>query len=126
VQERPLDQLNDFERALDAATKRPKKKKVVREAVVEKAHADRVKADGGISFKFVSPSRRSVPDRLDLRPVPQAVRELVAKYVRFTECKRPGEVPTPSQLREHERLRALGYQVDVVDAVKPTEKDLFK
>lgn len=126
MQKLPLDPRNDFERALDAATKRPKKKKVVREAVVEKAHMDRVKADGGISFKFVSPSRRSVPDRLDLRPVPHAVRELVAKYVRFTECKRPGEVATPAQEREHNRLRALGYQVDVVDEVKPTEKDLFK
>lgn len=80
-----------------------------------------VKDQGGISYKFVSPSRRSVPDRLDLRPIPMAVRHVVAQYVRFTECKRPGEVPTPSQHREHERLRALGFTVDVVNSL-PTKE----
>jgi hypothetical protein len=110
--------LPDFE----ALLKRKKSaKKPVRESVVEAAHMQAVKADGGISFKFVSPSRRSVPDRLDLRPIPEAVRELVAKYVRFTECKRPGEVPTPSQHREHERLRELGFTVDVVNSL-PTKE----
>lgn len=126
MQDKQPDPRNVFECALDAAAKRPKKKTVVREAVVEKAHTERVKAAGGISFKFVSPARRSVPDRLDLLPIPHAVRELIGRYVCFTECKRPGEVPTPSQLREHQLLRSMGYRVDVVDEVKPTEKDFFK
>ena len=110
--------LPDFE----ALLKRKKSaKKPMLESVVEAAHMKSVKDQGGISYKFVSPSRRSVPDRLDLRPIPEAVRELVAKYVRFTECKRPGEVPTPSQHREHERLRALGFTVDVVNSL-PTKE----
>jgi hypothetical protein len=118
------NQLDLFDAALDrAATKR--KAKAIREASVEAAHRDSIKDAGGISFKFVSPQRRSVPDRLDLLPIPAAARHVVAQYVRFTECKRPGEKPTEAQQREHERLRALGYRVDVVDRIKPRE-DLFK
>lgn len=115
----PINDQPDFDAFLRKGTKRVKKS--VRESTVEAAHMKLVKADGGISFKFVSPSRRSVPDRLDLRPIPMAVRHVVAQYVRFTECKRPGEVPTPSQHREHERLRALGFTVDIVDSL-PTKE----
>lgn len=112
------------------ATKRPKRP--VRESQVEADHVTRVKGEGGISYKFKSPSRRSVPDRLDLRPIPAAVQAIVAQYVRFTECKRPGEDPTAAQTREHERLRALGFAVDIVDQRSEPkrrvkrEKDLFK
>lgn len=124
-----IEQLT-FENALnDNIKKRQAKpaKKVIRESAVEAAHVARVKTDGGTSFKFVSPSRRSVPDRLDLRPVAVEHRELVAQYVRFTECKRPGEKATESQAREHARLRDLGYRVDVVDQLKPapSQADVF-
>lgn len=91
-------------------------KKPLSEADIEAHHRDQIKAAGGISYKFTSPARRSVPDRLDLLPIPAAARHVVAQYVRFTECKRPGAVPTPAQAREHERLRALGYVVNVVDS----------
>lgn len=66
----------------------------------------RVKEAGGIAYKFTSPQRRSVPDRLLLLP---------AGRICFVECKRPGAKPTPAQLREHERIRALGFTVEVVD-----------
>ncbi len=90
--------------------------KLVREADVEEAHRKRIAAAGGISYKFTSPARRSVPDRLDLLPIPAAVRHVVAQYVQFTECKRPGARPTKAQHREHERLRALGFTVNIVDS----------
>lgn len=104
---------------MDELFKMPtKRKKEVREAQVEADHMASVKAEGGISYKFNSPARRSVPDRLDLRPIPPEHQALVAQYVRFTECKAPGKKPTDSQAREHERLRALGFRVDVVDQRK--------
>lgn len=90
--------------------------KELRESDVEKYHVASIKKEGGISYKFTSPARRSVPDRLDLLPIPQSARHVVAQYVQFTECKRPGGKPTEAQAREHERLRALGYQVNVVDS----------
>lgn len=34
----------------------------------------------------------------------------------WVECKRPGEVPRPGQLREHKRMRAHGETVYVVDS----------
>jgi hypothetical protein len=61
----------------------------------------------GIAYKFTSPSRRSVPDRLCLLPGGKAI---------FVELKAPGKKPTEGQLREHKRLRALGFQVDVIDS----------
>lgn len=94
----------------------------MRESKVESAHRDAIRAQGGLSFKFTSPGRVGVPDRIDLLPVPLAVRDLVAQYIRFTECKAPGKKPRPEQLREHSRLRALGFRVDVVDSIP---EDLF-
>jgi sugar/nucleoside kinase (ribokinase family) len=66
-----------------------------------------VKDAGGIAYKFTSPNRRSVPDRIVCYSG-QAV---------FVELKAPGKHPTPAQLREHERLRNCGMQVEVIDTI---------
>ena len=70
----------------------------------------------GMAYKFTSPGRRNVPDRLCLAAVPEEHRALVARYVRFVELKAEGEKPTAGQRREHKRLRELGFRVDVVDS----------
>ncbi|HHD7566826.1 TPA: VRR-NUC domain-containing protein, partial [Escherichia coli] len=49
----------------------------------------------------------SVPDRIVLLPGGRIV---------FVECKAPGKPPRPDQLREHERLRKLGFTVVVLDS----------
>lgn len=89
-----------------------RKPRAVRESEVERLFVKQEPC----ALKFTSPGRRGVPDRLVLRPVPEAARELVAQYVRFVELKRPGEKPRPEQVREHARLRALGFRVDVIDS----------
>jgi len=61
---------------------------------------------GGIAYKFTSPGRRSVPDRLCV----------VQREVFFVECKRPGNIATPAQLRECDRLKALGHWVYIVSS----------
>lgn len=78
----------------------------MRESAVETALVEAVKDRGGIAYKFTSPNRPNVPDRLVLLPGGRA---------RFVECKAPGERPTPAQLREHQRLAALGFEVAVLD-----------
>lgn len=88
----------------------------MKESEIERADAERIKSAGGQSLKFVSPGRNHVPDRISLMPIPPEHREIVAKYFQFTEYKKPGEKPRPGQLREHERLRAMGYQVNVIDS----------
>ena len=67
---------------------------------------------GGTAYKFTSPGRRSVPDRLCVVP----------GEVFFVECKATGEVATPAQLREHERLRNLDQWVYVVSSKYAIDK----
>lgn len=78
----------------------------MRESEVEKHLVKRVKERGGHAFKFTSPGRKGVPDRLCALP---------GGCVIFTEVKRPGEQPREDQAREHQRLRDLGMKVLVVD-----------
>ena len=85
------------------------------EKTVERELVKRVKEEGGIAYKFTSPNRRSVPDRLCLLP---------GGNILFVECKAPGKKPTKLQAGEHERLRALGFEVVVVDGVE-TVKELL-
>lgn len=75
---------------------------------IEKRVCDYAKSKGCLTYKFVSPSRRSVPDRLLI--VPKGT-------VFFIEMKRRGQKPTPSQAVEIEKIRALGVKVFVVDDV---------
>lgn len=79
----------------------------IREDSVEQHLVKEVKKAGGIAYKFVSPGKRSVPDRIVLLPGGRLV---------FVECKAPGKPPRADQLREHERLRALGFTVVVLDS----------
>lgn len=60
-------------------------------------------------YKFTSPSRRSVPDRM-----------FITKdgVVFFIEFKRKGQKPTASQEVESEKIRAQGVQVNVVDNIE--------
>lgn len=58
-----------------------------------------------LSWKFVSPARGGVPDRLLITPSGTV----------FVEVKAPGEKPTRRQLATHAKLRRFGAQVFVVD-----------
>lgn len=79
------------------------------EKVIEKKVCDYAKQLGCIVYKFTSPSRRSVPDRLFIMPK--------GKGVFFIEFKRRGCKPTPAQAIEIEKIRLQGVHVIVVDNV---------
>lgn len=81
----------------------------MRESQIEARLVRRIREAGGVAYKFTSPARRSVPDRLCVMP---------GGVTFFVECKRPGEKPTEAQEREHARLRALGHRVYVVDSYR--------
>ena len=76
------------------------------EKTIEAALVKRVKALGGTCEKFVSPGRRSVPDRIITLPGGRII---------FVECKAPGKAPTELQALDHERRRALGCDVRVIN-----------
>jgi len=61
-----------------------------------------------LAYKFTSPARMGVPDRMFVAPLGR---------VFFIEFKREGGRVTPAQEREHTRLIAHGCEVHVVDNV---------
>ena len=75
-----------------------------------------VKSYGGEVRKVEWSGRRGAPDLLVLMP---------GHHV-FIEVKAPGERPRPEQLREHERLRAAGFDVLVSDGdLESIEDELY-
>ena len=84
----------------------PSSQKSIRESAVEKELIARVQAAGGQAYKFTSPGRRGVPDRLVLLP---------GRAPEFVELKRKGQKAEPHQVREHERMRAAGAVVHIID-----------
>jgi len=79
------------------------------EKTIEQALCKRVKELGGSCDKYSSPSRRAVPDRIVMLP---------NKTLIFVECKAPGKVPTIAQKNDHERRRAMGFDVRVIDSLE--------
>ena len=61
-----------------------------------------------LAYKFTSPARHAVPDRLFIAPDGRGW---------FCEFKREGAKPTPAQGREHTRLRQQKVNVFVIDNV---------
>lgn len=76
---------------------------------IEKALVKRVKVLGGTAEKFTSPQKRSVPDRLVILPGGRII---------FVELKAPGKKPTENQTRDHERRKAMGCDVRVIDSLE--------
>lgn len=84
-------------------------KKQLLERDIESALVTHVKELGGKAEKFTSPAQRSVPDRLVTMPGGRII---------FVELKAPGKTPTLAQLADHEKRRALGCDVRVIDSLE--------
>jgi len=78
------------------------------EKQIERSVCDYAKSIGFLVYKFTSPERAAVPDRMFITPKGK---------VFFCEFKREGMKPTPQQAREHDRLRGHKVAVFVVDSV---------
>jgi len=74
------------------------------EKQVEKFLKDETERRGGICYKFVSPGRVSVPDRI----------VILSGIIAFVECKGEGGKVNPKQHRELQRLADLKMNVFVV------------
>lgn len=79
------------------------------EREIEKRVCAYAKALGILSYKFTSPSRAHVPDRIFFAP---------ERNTFLIEFKRKGEKPTKAQAIEIEKIRATGTNVYVVDNVE--------
>ena len=78
------------------------------ESAIEKKVCDYAKDKGMLVYKFTSPARAAVPDRL-----------LITKHgkVFFCEFKAPGKKATAAQQREHHRLQQQQVSVFVIDNI---------
>lgn len=76
---------------------------------IEGKVCDHAKKCGCLVYKFTSPARRSVPDRM-----------FITKdgVVFFIEFKAPGRKPTVSQSSEIERLSNQGVPVFIIDSIE--------
>lgn len=75
---------------------------------IERKVCEYAKSKGCLAYKFTSPARAAVPDRLFIAP---------SGRVWFCEFKRQGQKPTDAQAREHQRLRGHKVNVFVIDNV---------
>nr|BDD44133.1 hypothetical protein 6 [bacterium] len=85
------------------------------EKEVERVVCDYAEAYGMLAYKFKSPSKRDVPDRLFVNK----------GRVFFIEFKRPGEKPRRSQDHEFRKMRLNGAAVYVVDNIRQG-KDIIR
>ena len=87
----------------------------MRESDIEKYLHNRARALGGDHRRVSWIGRNGASDDLILLP---------GRHL-LVEAKRPGKTATPAQTREHDRLRAAGFEVHVVstfaeiDAILP-------
>jgi len=79
------------------------------EKVIEAKIRQYALSKGCLCYKFTSPNRRSVPDRLFIAP---------GGVVWFIEFKRRGEKPTAAQAIEIATLKMKGANVFVCDSVE--------
>ena len=78
------------------------------EKQIEAKVCEYARSKGVLAYKFTSPARAAVPDRLLIAPDGR---------VWFCEFKRTGQKPTPAQDREHAKLRVQKVNVFVIDNV---------
>lgn len=93
----------------------------MRERDIEDYLVKRVKAMGGEVRKVQWIGRVGAPDRLVMLPFNESLYSGRLKTTVWVELKAPGAKPRPSQLREHDRMRAMGQRVEVIDSLEGVE-----
>lgn len=86
----------------------------MRESEIERYLKKQVETNGGKCWKWVSPGRRGVPDRIVIMP---------GGVVAFVELKAPGKKERPDQEHVQKILRDLGCHVySAVDSREKVDK----
>lgn len=83
------------------------------EKAVERKLVELVKAKNGLCIKLLCDQLTGLPDRLCLFP---------GGGVIFVEVKTTGQKPRRIQTFIHNRLRALGFRVEVIDTIEAVTK----
>lgn len=94
----------------------------MRERDIEDYLVKRVNAMGGEVRKVKWIGRRGAPDRLVMLPNWEPSPGNLYARSCWVELKAPGEKAKPHQAREHERMRAMGQRVEVIDSLAGVEE----
>jgi hypothetical protein len=94
----------------------------MRESDIERHLVKRVQQLGGEVRKVKWIGRSGAPDRLVMLPLPEGVAWVFPSHTIWVELKAPRKKPTVVQLREHERMRAMGQRVVVIDSIEGVEE----
>lgn len=89
-----------------------KKLTVDSEKAVERRLVELVKLNGGMCIKLLCDQLIGLPDRMCLFP---------SHKIAFVELKTTGKKPKRIQTYIHEKLRRLGFRVEVIDTIKGVE-----
>lgn len=84
-------------------------KQIDSEKIVERKLVELVKINGGMCIKLLCDQLIGLPDRMCLFPGHKVV---------FVELKTTGRKPKRIQMYMHNKLRALGFRVEVIDTVE--------
>lgn len=82
---------------------------ITSEKVIERKLVELVKLNGGMCVKLLCDQLIGLPDRMCLFPGHKIV---------FVELKTTGRKPKRIQAYMHNKLRALGFRVEVIDTVE--------
>lgn len=82
---------------------------ITSEKVIERKLVELVKLNGGMCIKLLCDQLIGLPDRMCLFPGHKIV---------FVELKTTGQKPKRIQAYMHNKLRALGFRVEVIDTVE--------
>ncbi|MCJ0932565.1 VRR-NUC domain-containing protein [Virgibacillus halodenitrificans] len=77
----------------------------MRERQLEKRLKDKIEQFGGLCFKWVSPGKRGVPDRICILPKGRTI---------FVEMKAPNGRLSPLQKKRIQELESLKHEVRVL------------
>lgn len=76
------------------------------EKLIERKLVNAVKANGGMCIKLLCDNLLGLPDRMVLMPHSKIV---------FVELKTTGQKPRRIQVFMHDKLRKLGFRVEIID-----------
>lgn len=88
-------------------------KQIDSEKLVERKLVELVKINNGMCIKLLCDQLTGLPDRMCLFPNHKIV---------FVELKTTGQKPKRIQLFIHDKLRALGFRVEVIDSIEGVEQ----
>jgi hypothetical protein len=94
---------------------------------IESYLTKRVKAIGGEVRKVQWVGRRGAPDRLVMLPMQRLAKSIDCAWCNprgraiWVELKAPGKKAEAHQLREHDRMRAMGQTVVIIDSLQAVE-----